>query len=126
MDELVAGRRRADKKEKKEERESRDKEEPSVAGGTRTGAKNRRKEEEEGRKGEGTARKKGEAAQGATKVAVTLRKASKSNERDQKGERTGGERPFGTMQKGMAECTKKKKKRGWLGEGEEEEKLPGM
>lgn len=40
-----------------------------------------------GRKGEDTAREK-EAAQGATKVAVTLCKASKPNERGQKGKKT--------------------------------------
>lgn len=62
---------------------------PSLVGGTRTETRwgedcGRRKG---GRKGEDTAREK-EAAQGATKVAVTLCKASKPNERGQKGKKT--------------------------------------
>lgn len=73
------------RRRRKRRNESRDKEGPSVAGGTRTEARDRREERRRRRKREDTAKEKGGAAQGATKVAVTLRKASKLNLRDQKG-----------------------------------------
>lgn len=72
--------------ERKRRNESRGKEEPSVAGGTKRGVEDGVKEE--GGRGGRAAKEKGRATRGATKVAVTLYKASKANERGPKGKKT--------------------------------------
>lgn len=66
-----------------------------------------------GRRGGRSKREKGEAVRGATKVAVTLYKASKPNERGPKGKKTRRSALRGDAE---GEGTKKKREDAWEGE----------